>query len=132
MPDGGEEERDEVEVNGVRRFLSVGGDIGEVWLRRVRGEELDDARAGWWRERGRRVPADAMLDGEPARGCCLRAGRAAGEARRDGLDGLFGREVVGVDACRTSRRPRFGVGPTLAVVCHITLPCGSERLGPLQ
>ena len=116
MPDGGEEERDEVEMDGVRCLLSLRGDVGEVWPHRVCGEELDDARAGRWRERDCRVPADDILDGEPARGCCLRACRAAGEACRDGLDGLLGREVVSVDACRTSRRPRFGVGPAFAVV----------------
>ena len=132
MPDGGEEERDEVEVDGVRCLLPLCGDIGEVRLRRVRGEELEDARAGRRRERGRRVPADAVLNGEPARGCCLRACRAAGEARRDGLDGLLGREVACVDSGRSSRRPRFGVGPAIAVVRHIALPCSGERVGSLQ
>ena len=100
MPDGGEEGRGEVEMDGGRCLFSLRGDVGEVWPCRVRGEELEDARAGRRRERGRRVPTDAMLDSEPARGCCLRARRAAGEARRDGPDGLFGQEVVCVDPGR--------------------------------
>ena len=39
-----------------------------------------------------------------------------------------------LDACRKSCRPRFGVGSAfaVAVICDITLPCGSERVGPLQ
>ena len=126
VPDGGKEKRDEVEVDGVRRFLSICGDVGEVWPRWVRGEELEDARSGRRRERGRRVPADVMLDGEPIRGCCLRACRAAGEARRDGLDGLLGREVERVDPGRSSRRPRFGVRTAIAVVRHIAPPRSGE------
>ena len=85
MSDGGEEERDEIEVNGVRRLSALHGDIFEVWPRRVRGEELENARAGWWREWGRRVPANAVHDGESIRGCRLGARGAAGEARCDGV-----------------------------------------------
>ena len=83
MPDGGEEERDEIEVNGVRRLFARRGEIREVWSRRVRGEEQEEnARAGWRCEWGRRVPTNAVHDGEPARGCRLRARGAAGEVRR--------------------------------------------------
>ena len=60
MPDGGEEKRDEIEVNGVRCLFALHGGICEVWFRRMHGEELQNARAGWWRKRGRRVPANAV------------------------------------------------------------------------
>ena len=131
MPDGGEEEGDEVEVDGMRRLLPFSGDVGEVWFRWVRGEELNDACAGRRRERGRRVPANAVHDGKPARGHCLRVCSTAGEVCRDGLDSFLGREVVRVDLGRSSHCPRIGVGSAVAIVCYIKLPCSCVGVGPL-
>ena len=132
VPDGGKEERDEVEMDGVRCFLPLSGDVGE--------SGLAGCVARNWRMRARVGGANGVAECRPMP--CTMVSPSGGAAwglaaQRERLAVMawiasFGREVVRVDSGRSPRCPCFGVRAAVAVVRHIAPPRSGERVGSLQ